>query len=48
MFRRGKKGDFITNESSGYYRKSWMPEVLSLFELTMSKYGIKVEHRPGI
>jgi len=48
MFRRGRDGDFITNEFSGYYWKSWVPEVRSLFELTMSKYGVKVEHRPGI
>ena len=48
MFRRGKNGEFITNEFSGHYWQNWTPEVRSLFEQTMGKYGIKVEHRPGM
>lgn len=48
MFRRGPNGEFITNEFSGHYWQNWTPATRNLFEQTMSKYGIKIEHRPGM
>jgi hypothetical protein len=48
MFKRGPKGEIITNEFSGHYHQNWSPEVRELYIKTLKDLGVEIMHSGGI